>query len=224
MKKSLLIFFVLISLNSFSQINDTIILKTGEIIPCQIGAISKSGVVTYYYIDNTGNSVMSQKSKTFIQEIKKLDRQTRFSEEPGAENWHDTVSGGREENYIITLTHKTKPNVKYITTGKKVTIWLAAEKIKGRITSITPDSLYIDSLAYSPGQIIKIRAFFPEAAIGGAFLTAGAIGAATVGTGASIGLVAAIVEFATWEIENEAMMLFLASAGLIFSVPLTLLE
>ena len=73
MKKLLLALFVLISMNLLSQTNDTIILKTGEIIPCQIDNISKSGVVTYHYTDSTGNSVLTQSSKTFIQEIIKSD-------------------------------------------------------------------------------------------------------------------------------------------------------
>jgi hypothetical protein len=73
MKMLLLALFVLISMSLLSQTNDTIILKTGEIIPCKIDNISKSGVVSYYYTDSTGNSVMTQSSKTFIQEIIKPD-------------------------------------------------------------------------------------------------------------------------------------------------------
>ena len=73
MKESLLIFFILISVNVFSQVQDTIILKTGEIIPCQIDKISKSGVVTYYYVDSNGFSVMSMTGKSLIKEIKSMD-------------------------------------------------------------------------------------------------------------------------------------------------------
>jgi hypothetical protein len=54
MKKSMTVLFVLIAVNLISQTNDTIILKTGEIIPCQIYDISKSGLVTYDYINTDG--------------------------------------------------------------------------------------------------------------------------------------------------------------------------
>jgi hypothetical protein len=61
MKKFLIVLFVLFSVNLLSQTNDTIILNTGEIIPCQIHNVSKSGLVTYYYINSDGDSAMAQK-------------------------------------------------------------------------------------------------------------------------------------------------------------------
>ena len=64
------VLFVLIAVNLISQTNDTIILKTGEIIPCQIHDISKSGLVTFYYINSDGDSAMAQKVTESIKEIK----------------------------------------------------------------------------------------------------------------------------------------------------------
>ena len=74
MKKFLIVLYVLFSVNLLSQTIDTIILKTGEIIPCQIHEVSKSGLVTYYYINSNGDSAISQRIKTSIKEI-------RYSEE-----------------------------------------------------------------------------------------------------------------------------------------------
>jgi hypothetical protein len=70
MKKSMTVLFVLIAVNLLSQTNDTIILNTGEIISCQIHDISKSGLVTYYYINSDGDSAMAQKVTESIKEIK----------------------------------------------------------------------------------------------------------------------------------------------------------
>jgi len=68
MKRLQLILFILISLNVFSQ--DTVILKTGEVIPCRIGNISNSGVVTYYYVNSDGDSVMAQTGKALCYVIR----------------------------------------------------------------------------------------------------------------------------------------------------------
>jgi hypothetical protein len=70
MKKFLIVLFVLFSVNLLSQTNDTIILNTGEIIPCQIHNVSKSGLVTYYYINSDGDSAMAQKVTESIKEIR----------------------------------------------------------------------------------------------------------------------------------------------------------
>jgi hypothetical protein len=70
MKKSMTVLFVLIAVNLLSQTNDTIILNTDEIIPCQIHDISKSGLVTYYHINSDGDSAMAQKVTESIKEIK----------------------------------------------------------------------------------------------------------------------------------------------------------
>jgi len=58
MKKFLVVLFVLFSVNLLSQTKDTLIFKTGEIIPCQIRDVSKSGLVTYDYINSNGEPAM----------------------------------------------------------------------------------------------------------------------------------------------------------------------
>lgn len=70
MKKLLLALFAFIALDLFSQTNDTIILNTGEIIPCDILDVSKSGLVTYEYITGNGERGMAQKGDALIKEIK----------------------------------------------------------------------------------------------------------------------------------------------------------
>ena len=94
--------------------------------------------------------------------------------EAGAQIQSDT-------GYIIALTHLTKEKVKFIAPGKKITIWYGEGKVKGRLTAITPDNIFIDNSAYSPYQIIKIRALLPGTTAGGAVATAGGAGVLALG-------------------------------------------
>jgi hypothetical protein len=73
MKKLLLLIAIIISFNLLSQTNDTIILKTGEIIPCKVLNISKSGLVTYNFVESNGDLGMAEKGKALIKEIKLKD-------------------------------------------------------------------------------------------------------------------------------------------------------
>ena len=70
MKTLLSALFIFNTVFAFSQDPDTIFLINGEIIPCQVEEISKSGLVTYNYINSSGELAMAQKATTFIKEIK----------------------------------------------------------------------------------------------------------------------------------------------------------
>lgn len=69
-KGFLLIVLLIASVSLFAQSNDTIILVTGEVIPCQITNISPGGVVTFKYIGLDGSVISSMKSKEQIKEMK----------------------------------------------------------------------------------------------------------------------------------------------------------
>lgn len=69
-KRFLQLMAVIVSVNLFAQTNDTIILITGEIVPCEIKAISPSGVVTYQYYGLDGSLISSMKTKAQIKEIR----------------------------------------------------------------------------------------------------------------------------------------------------------
>ena len=120
-----------------------------------------------------------------------------------------------DPNYIITITHLTKEKVKYIVPGKKITIWYGGGKVKGRLTAITPDNIFINNSAYSPEQIIKIRALLPGSTAGGAVVTAGGTGTLALG-----GYLAAISIIAIAEAGGESWVVFWGTLGLLGSAPL----
>ncbi|HOW25461.1 MAG TPA: hypothetical protein PK711_07295 [Bacteroidales bacterium] len=128
--------------------------------------------------------------------------------EAGAQIQSDT-------GYIIALTHLTKEKVKFIAPGKKITIWYGEGKVKGRLTAITPDNIFIDNSAYSPYQIIKIRALLPGTTAGGAVATAGGAGVLALG-----GYLAAISIIAITEAAGESWVIFWGTLGLLGSAPL----
>lgn len=118
-------------------------------------------------------------------------------------------------HYVIALTHQKKPKERYIATGKKMTIWMGNEKVRGRITSIAPEDICIDSIAYSPREIDKIRTMLPGTTIAGALITTGGAGALALG-----GYLGTISILAISEAGGEVWAVFWGTLGLLLSVPI----
>lgn len=128
----------------------------------------------------------------------------------------DTLLNDQDEgDYVICLTHMTKEKVRFVTAGKRISIWCGEGKIKGKITSITPDHIYIDNWGYSPAEIIKIRAFLPGTTAGGALVAAGGTGSLALG-----GYLAAVSIITIIEANGESWAVFFGTLGLLGSAPL----
>jgi hypothetical protein len=117
-----------------------------------------------------------------------------------------------EPIYIIALTHLKKEKVKYIYPGKKVTLWYSEGKVRGRITAITAYNILIDNSIYTPGEILKIRAFMPGTTAAGAVMAAG--GAGVLATGAYLTAECILMIL---EAEGESWAVFWGTLGLLGS-------